>query len=76
LEQWKADQRIALNTAQFNLTGNPAMALPIGFLGDLSGSDESVRLPVSMQVVGPLYGEDKVLRVGYAWERMWNWREE
>jgi amidase len=72
----EADQGIALNTAQFNLTGNPAMALPIGFLNDLSGEDGSVRLPVSMQIVGPLYGEDKVLKAGYAFERMWDWRKE
>jgi amidase len=76
LEQWKADQAIALNTAQFNLTGNPAMALPIGFLPDLSGADENVKLPVSMQIVGPLHGEDKVLKVGYAYEKMFDCRKE
>ena len=76
LEQWKADQGIALNTAQFNLTGNPAMALPIGFLPDLSGADENVKLPVSMQIVGPLHREDKILKVGYAYEKMFDWRKE
>jgi hypothetical protein len=59
LEQWKANQGIALNTAQFNLTGNPAMALRIGYLPDLSGADENVKLPVRMQIVGSLHGEDK-----------------
>jgi len=76
IEQWKADQGIALNTSQFNLTGHPAMALPIGFLPDLSGLKKEVRLPVSMQIVGPLHGEEKVLKVGYAFERMYDWRGE
>jgi amidase len=76
LEQWKTDQGTAQNTAQFNLTGNLAMALPIGFLPDLSGADAGVKLPFGMQIVGPLHGEDKILKVGYAHEKMFNWRKE
>jgi len=52
------------------------MALPIGFLPDLSGADENVKLPVSMQIVGPLHREDKILKVGYAYEKMFDWRKE
>jgi hypothetical protein len=52
------------------------MALPIGFLPDLSGADVNIMLPVSMQIVGPLHGEDKILKVGYAYEKMFDWRKE
>jgi hypothetical protein len=60
LEQWKADQGIALNTAQFNLTANSAKDLPIGSLPDLSGADENMKFPVSMHIVGALNGEVSV----------------
>lgn len=62
-----------MNTAQFNLTGHPAMALPIGFLPD---PDTGVKLPASMQIVGPLHGERKVLEVGYAYEKAFDWKME
>ena len=52
------------------------MALPIGFLLDLSSADENVKLQVSMQIVGPLNGEDKILKVGYAYEKVFDWRKE
>ena len=47
-------------TSPFNLTGNPALAIPIGF--DRAG------LPISAQVVGRAYDEATVLRVGAAIE--------
>lgn len=65
-----------MNTSQFNLTGHPAMTLPIGFLPDLSGADPNVRLPVGMQIIGPLHGEEKILRVGLAYEKMFDWKKE
>lgn len=58
------------NTAPFNQTGHPALAMPIGMLaaqeGPLKGSD--TKLPVSMQIVGRWWDELTVLRVAYAWE--------
>ena len=43
-----------------NVVGLPAVALPIGF-GE-SG------LPLSMQIIGPAWGEAKILRIAHAYE--------
>ncbi|MSQ37807.1 MAG: Asp-tRNA(Asn)/Glu-tRNA(Gln) amidotransferase subunit GatA [Chloroflexi bacterium] len=47
-------------TAPFNLSGHPALAIPIGVDGN--------GLPISLQVVGRAYDEATVLRVGAAIE--------
>ena len=52
------------------------MTLPIGFLPDLSGTDPKVRLPVAMQIVGPLHGEDKIFKIALAYESMFDWKRE
>jgi aspartyl-tRNA(Asn)/glutamyl-tRNA(Gln) amidotransferase subunit A len=44
----------------FNVTGNPAMSIPMGF--SASG------LPLSMQIVGRAFDEGTVLRIGAAFE--------
>ena len=58
------------NTAPFNQSGHPAIAIPIGMLeiqeGRLRGS--GVKLPTSMQIVGRWWDEQTVYRVAYAWE--------
>ncbi|OAL17280.1 hypothetical protein AYO22_11845 [Fonsecaea multimorphosa] len=58
------------NTAPFNQTGHPALAMPVGMLepteGPLAGTQ--TKLPVSMQIVGKWWDELTVLRVAYAWE--------
>lgn len=58
------------NTAPFNQTGHPALAMPIGMLqieeGPLAGT--GTKLPVSMQIVGKWWDELTVLQVAYAWE--------
>lgn len=43
-----------------NLTGLPALSVPCGF---------SQGLPVGMQLMGPAFGEAKILNAGYAFER-------
>jgi aspartyl-tRNA(Asn)/glutamyl-tRNA(Gln) amidotransferase subunit A len=43
-----------------NVAGLPAVAVPVGF-GE-SG------LPLSMQIVGPAWGEAKILRIAHAYE--------
>ncbi len=49
-----------MQTMPFNLTGNPAMAMPTGF--SASG------LPMSVQIVGRAFDEATVLRVGASLE--------
>lgn len=53
-----------VNTSQFNYTGHPAMAMPIGKLGGL---------PVSMQIVGRHFSDSLVLQVGYAFQEASDW---
>lgn len=43
-----------------NVAGLPSLAVPVGF---------SQGLPLSMQIVGPAWGEAKVLRIGHAFEQ-------
>ncbi len=47
-------------TGPYNLTGSPALSVPIGF------EDE---LPLAFQIVGKPFDEAMVLRVGHAFER-------
>jgi aspartyl-tRNA(Asn)/glutamyl-tRNA(Gln) amidotransferase subunit A len=49
----------------FNVTGNPVLAMPIGF--SRSG------LPLGMQIVGRAFDEATVLRVGAAYEAAAGW---
>jgi aspartyl-tRNA(Asn)/glutamyl-tRNA(Gln) amidotransferase subunit A len=51
--------------APFNLTGNPALALPIGF--------SAAGLPLAMQIVGKPFDEATVYRVGFAYEQATEW---
>ncbi|GAW18764.1 hypothetical protein ANO14919_082460 [Xylariales sp. No.14919] len=63
---------LTTNTAVFNVTGHPAMSLPVGFAP--AKDDTAVYLPVGMQIVGGLWQEKKILRVGHAWESNFDWR--
>lgn len=51
---------VAVQTAPFNVTGNPVLAVPCGFSG--SG------LPMGIQLVGRPFAEQLLLRVGAAFE--------
>lgn len=50
----------------FNTTGNPALAMMAGF--------SSSGLPLSVQMVGPAFGDGMVLRVAAAYEQAAAWR--
>jgi aspartyl-tRNA(Asn)/glutamyl-tRNA(Gln) amidotransferase subunit A len=52
----------------FNVTGNPALAIPTGF--SKSG------LPLGMQIVGRAFDEVTVLRVGAAYEAAAGWNHK
>ena len=49
----------------FNLTGNPALALPTGFDGD--------GMPLAMQIVGKQFDEAMIYRIAAAYEGATNW---
>ncbi|KAF8206526.1 amidase signature domain-containing protein [Mycena galopus ATCC 62051] len=69
---------ITMNTSAFNVTGHPALGLPIGMLGVIEPgreADEHLRLPVGMQIVGGLLEEMKIYRAAFAWEQSYNWQE-
>jgi amidase len=65
------------NTAPFNQSGHPVLALPIGKLEVLEGSDVSdrVKLPVSMQIIGKWWDEMAVYEAAHAWEMANDWRK-
>jgi len=48
-----------MRTLPFNLTGHPALALPIGTSGGL---------PIGLQIVGRAFDEAQVCRAGHALE--------
>ena len=51
--------------APFNLTGGPALSVPVGF--------SQAGLPLGMQIVGAPYREALVYRVGHAYEQATQW---
>jgi amidase len=61
------------NTAPFNATGHPALALPVGFVP--APDDEKVKLPASLQIVGKAFDELACFKIAAAWERKRDWRE-
>ncbi len=52
-------------TLSMNLAGICGLSLPCGF--DADG------LPIGLQVMGPAFGEERVLRVAYAYEQATDW---
>ncbi len=52
----------------FNLTGHPALTLPSGF--DRKG------LPTGVQLVGRLWADNEVLRIGSVLERLAPWKDQ
>lgn len=49
----------AMRTLPFNLTGHPALSLPIGFSGGL---------PLGMQIIGAKFAEPMICRIGAGFE--------
>ncbi|KAA8617877.1 amidase [Pyrenophora tritici-repentis] len=77
LEQIAKQIGLTANTAPFNQSGHPVLALPIGMLGVLEGPglEAGVKLPVSMQIIGKWWDEMGVFEAAYAWERENKWRD-
>jgi aspartyl-tRNA(Asn)/glutamyl-tRNA(Gln) amidotransferase subunit A len=60
-----AELKLLRNTRPFNVWGLPAISVPCGFTA--SG------LPIGMQIAGPHWREDSVLRLAHAYERATAW---
>jgi aspartyl-tRNA(Asn)/glutamyl-tRNA(Gln) amidotransferase subunit A len=55
----------AIYTTYWNMLGNPALSVPIGFTAD--------SLPVAMQLVAPRFADAEVLRAGDAYQQRTTW---
>jgi aspartyl-tRNA(Asn)/glutamyl-tRNA(Gln) amidotransferase subunit A len=55
-------------TVTANLSGICGMSVPCGFT--------SRKLPVGLQILGPAFKEENILRVGYAYEQAVGWHRE
>jgi amidase len=77
LDQIAKQIGLTANTAPFNQSGHPVLALPIGMLEVLEGPGvkDGVKLPVSMQIIGKWWDEMTVYEASFAWERANNWKD-
>jgi len=62
-----AELKLLRNTRPFNVWGLPAISVPCGFTQ--SG------LPIGLQIAGPHWREDLVLRMAHAYEQATAWRK-
>ncbi|KAJ6619671.1 amidase [Mycena sp. CBHHK59/15] len=75
LEKMSKAIGITQNTAPFNISGHPAISLPIGMLEVTEREeDRGLKLPVGMQLVGGLFKEAVIYRAAFAWEQSYDWR--
>ncbi|KAK7202605.1 amidase signature enzyme [Myxozyma melibiosi] len=61
-----------INTMPFNISGHPAMSLPIALMAPVE--DETLKLPIGMQLVGKSFDELKVFKAAFAWEQSIDWK--
>lgn len=61
-----------LNTSPFNVTGHPAMSMPVGW-GKVKDGDG--RLPIGMQVIAKKWDEDSIFKAAKAWEMGGHWMD-
>lgn len=59
-----------LNTSGFNVTGHPAMSMPVGWG---KAKDEEVKLPIGMQVVAKRFDEASIFMAAKAWQVGGKW---
>jgi aspartyl-tRNA(Asn)/glutamyl-tRNA(Gln) amidotransferase subunit A len=62
-----AELKLLRNTRPFNVWGVPAISVPCGFT--------SSGLPIGLQIAGPHWREDVVLRVAHAYEQATAWHK-
>jgi len=63
-----AELRLLHNTRPFNVWGLPAVSVPCGFT--------KRGLPIGLQIAGPHWREDLVLRLAHAYESATGWHEQ
>lgn len=52
-------------TIPINMAGIPAISVPCGFSGD--------NLPIGLQIIGPAFSEETLLRISYSYEQATQW---
>jgi aspartyl-tRNA(Asn)/glutamyl-tRNA(Gln) amidotransferase subunit A len=57
-----------------SLAGLPGVAVPCGF--GKPGDGSGVELPIGLQIMGPQFGEQRVLNVGYAFQQLTDWHKK
>jgi len=62
-----AELKLLRNTRPFNVWGLPAISVPCGFT--------QAGLPIGLQIAGPPWREDLVLRLAYAYEQATTWHK-
>jgi aspartyl-tRNA(Asn)/glutamyl-tRNA(Gln) amidotransferase subunit A len=60
-------------TLSCNLAGICGLSLPCGFV---SASDGDAPLPVGLQIQGPAFEEESILRVAHAYEQATSWHRQ
>ena len=58
----------------FNLSSVPAMALPIGFT-PADPEESHCGLPISLQVIGRPFAENRIFQLGHAYQQVTSWHE-
>lgn len=61
------------NTGIFNMTGHPALSLPIGFVP--SEEDPKIKFPAGFEIISQYFAEGKIYALAYAFEKNYNWKE-
>ena len=54
--------------APFNLTGLPAVSVPVGF--------DSAGMPLAMQIAGPAFQEARIYQAAFAYEQATSWHKQ
>ncbi len=80
---WKIGEKIADPVAEYmedvftvpaSLAGLPGLVIPVGFASP--ADDTSKKLPVGIQILGPVLGEEKILEVGHILEKNINFTRD
>jgi aspartyl-tRNA(Asn)/glutamyl-tRNA(Gln) amidotransferase subunit A len=62
-------------TRPFNLTGHPAISIPVGMAVDEELDEKPSGLPVGLQAVGPYFSEQRLLDLAAALETIQPWTD-